>query len=343
MFLLNLFSRVRADKFPIWRITAGLVLVTLFVSTFAATLGRSDKRIRFHRTRSDSAAERREQRSGTPIVAQGENGPRPQPAARDLEAYEGLGSWVDWIDDGPWDFPFSTLRSMKERGVQTLFVQTSTYGIKQTLLDRASLTVFIEESHRLGMKVVAWYVPNFAHRENDLRKSLAALNFKTPTGQRFDSFALDIEATTVQDIETRNQRLLWLSREIRAAAGPDYPLGAVIPDPIGSRYWPNFPYKEVAKTYDVFVPMGYFTFRARGYRNVAAYTAANIRAIRKAVGDPHVPVHAIGGIAGETGPNDVRGFVDALRRNRALGGSFYDFPITTEAEWRALSHLSRGY
>ncbi len=305
-----------------------MVLVTLFLSTGAATLGGGDRRIRFHR-------------QNKPVVVAQAEGSTERSEPNDLEAYEGLGSWVDWIDNGPWAFPFSTLRSMKKRGVQTLFVQTSTYGLKETLLDRAALTVFIEEGHRLGMKIVAWYVPSFAHRELDLKKSLAAVNFTTPTGDRFDSFALDIEATTVKDITTRNQRLLWLSREIREAAGPDYPLGAVIPDPVGSRYWPNFPYKEVAKSYDVFVPMGYFTFRARGYRNVAAYTAANIRMIRRAVGDPNMPVHAIGGIAGDTGPNDVRGFVDALRRNRALGGSFYDFPITTNAEWKALSQLTR--
>ncbi|HVF52739.1 MAG TPA: hypothetical protein VNC78_03930 [Actinomycetota bacterium] len=258
-----------------------------------------------------------------------------------VEAYRGLGSWVDWVDLAPWAHPVATVRGMHERGVQTLFLQTSTYGLDVALKEPLAMGLFIEEAHRLGMNVVAWYVPSFAHMKVDLARVKAALDFRTPKGETFDSFALDIEATHVDDIATRNKRLIRMSEKIRAYTGPDYSLGAITPDPVASRYWPNFPYRELTKTYDVFVPMGYFTFRARGFNNVKAYTAAGIRMIRKASGDPNFPIHAIGGIAGDTEPRDVRGFVSAVRASRVLGGSFYDYPITNDEEWAALAPLSR--
>lgn len=258
-----------------------------------------------------------------------------------LSSYRGLGSWIDYIDQGPWAHPYETIRAMKDLGVDTIFVQTSTYGLDQGLIHPPLLSAFIEEAHRHGIYVVAWYVPSFRKVDVDVERSMAAIDYRTPSGQAFDSFALDIEAPLVRDIATRNARLLKISRRIRDAAGPRYPLGAIIPDPVGSRYWPAFPYRELTDLYDVFVPMGYFTYRARGFDSVRAYTAANIAKIRAETGDDDVPIHAIGGIAGDTGPHDTRGFVRAVTDGRVLGGSYYDYPITSDREWDALSPLSR--
>jgi hypothetical protein len=132
--------------------------------------------------------------------------------------------------------------------------------------------------------------------------------------------------------------LIDLSDRVRKVAGPDYPLGAIIPDPGHSLYWPGFPYKRVAARYDVFVPMGYFTFRTRGYGNVRAYTTLNIKLIRKAIG-PDTPIHVIGGIADDVGVPAARGFIRAIKDHDVLGASLYDFPITSKRTWRELSAL----
>lgn len=86
--------------------------------------------------------------------------------------------------------------------------------------------------------------------------------------------------------------MLRLSAQIRRAVGRDYSLGAIVPDSIGQRYWPNFPYKGLAHDYDVFIPMGYFTYRAREYQRVRAYTAANIAHIRQEIANRDVAIHA---------------------------------------------------
>ena len=262
---------------------------------------------------------------------------RAEPA--DLIAYEGLGSWIDIYNTKPWAHPKAAVRTMAQRGAETIFLQTSTYGQSGGIFDEEAVNAFLHHAHRRGMKVVAWYVPSFTQQKVDLRRSLRAINYRSPSGERFDSFGLDIEATHVDEISLRNDRLLALSRRIRNAAGPSYPLSAITPDPIASAYWPNFPWKETSKIYDVIVPMGYFTFRAHGFKQVREYTADNIKKIRAETGDRDVPIHVIGGIADEAGPMDLKGFVKASREHAVMGASLYDYPITSRRSWYELRAL----
>ena len=71
----------------------------------------------------------------------------------------------------------------------------------------------------------------------------------------------------------RNRRALDSSRRLRAAVGPDYALGAIIPNPRGMElrrdYWQPFLYAELAAIYDVFVFMVYLTYRGDGRPYVA--------------------------------------------------------------------------
>ena len=262
----------------------------------------------------------------------------PQEPA-DLTAYEGLGSWIDIFNVRPWENPKGAVRTLAKRGAKTIFLQTSTYGQSGGIFDEQAVNDFLHEAHRRGMKVVAWYVPSFAQQKIDLRRALRAIEYRSPSGERFDSFGLDIEATHVRDISVRNARLLALSRRIRKAAGPSYPLSAITPDPVTSSYWPGFPWKAAADIYDVIVPMGYFTFRAHGFEEVREYTEDGIETIRDETGDEDVPIHFIGGIADEAGPVDLKGFVKASREHEVMGASLYDYPITSRRSWYELRAL----
>ncbi len=299
--------------------------------------------------------DRRTDTSGSPSLAWQEvffgGPPRPVPDVEsraekkpnrpDLSGYAGLGSWVDIFNHRPWEKPVAAVATMRARGAKTIYLQTSTYGQSGAIYDDEAIDEFLHHAHKRDMKVVAWYVPSFAQQKVDLRSSKRAIDYRSPTGERFDSFALDIEATHVGDIATRNMRLLNLSKRIRRHAGRSYPLGAITPDPIASEYWPRFPYKGVAKIYDVFVPMAYFTFRAAGYSDVRRYTQANIRKIRRETGDREVPIHMIGGIAGDAGRRSLRGFVKASRELQVAGASLYDYPITDRMSWYEMRALSK--
>jgi len=264
-----------------------------------------------------------------------------------LAAYRGLATWVDIYDGALFKNPPAAVSGMKRRGVRTLFIETGNFRVAQDVVKPAALGRFIESAHAAGIKVVAWYLPGFDRPARDLRRSLAAVGLRTRNGQRFDSFALDIEeASLVHSASLRTSRLLKLSAAIRSAAGFSYPLGAIIPSPRGMqllpKYWPKFPYVRLADSYDAFLPMGYFTYRTRTLRGAYDYTVRNIAIIRRTTGDPLVPIHAIGGVADASSSAQVRGFVRATRECGAIGASMYDFGTTSASQWTTLKPVSRA-
>ncbi|MGI8407383.1 MAG: hypothetical protein ACR2L3_02605 [Actinomycetota bacterium] len=261
------------------------------------------------------------------------------PSGPVLGPYEHLGTWVDMFNPEVWDHPERAVARMAERGVSTLYLETSNWDKQNAIYRPTSMKRFIVAAHGAGIEVVAWYVPSFANLKKDFNRSMKAIRFQTDDGQRFDSFALDIEATNVADISRRNARMERLSRMIRDQVGPDYLMGGITPD-VQSVYWPSFPYATVARYFDVLMPMGYFTYRVSGMRAAERYTKANVREVRERAGDPALPVHPIGGIAGDATVREVRGYVNGVQETRAIGGSFYDFPITDGRTWNELAPLA---
>jgi hypothetical protein len=264
--------------------------------------------------------------------------PRPS-----LAAYRGLGAWVDRLDDAQWDDPEGTVQAMQALGVRTLFLQTSNYTQPYLLFRQDMMERFIQAAHLAGMKVVAWYLPGFDNLDRDLRRSKAAINLRTDDGQAFDSFGLDIEARAVTDVTERNARVVRLSRRIREAAGSSYPLSAIIPAPrdfeLFPNSWPGFPYFELGRIYDVFVPMGYFTNRFDGASGVNFYTRRNIEIIRELTGRASIPIHVAGGIADRTDGAEVEAFVRAIREHGVLGASLYDYATSGPEDWAPLAEV----
>jgi hypothetical protein len=260
---------------------------------------------------------------------------------RDVSAYEGLGTWVDIWDGTVLARPEAAVARMRDLGVTTLYLETSNYSQAVDLVRPAALGRFVDAAHANGLRIVAWYLPSFKNVPRDLRRSLAAIRFQSPKGESFDSFALDIEAKVVPSAKKRTARLLALSRLIRRAVGNAYPLGAIIPSPVGMdllpKYWPGFPYAGLAKTYDVFMPMGYFTYRTKTGAATRAYTEANVELIRTRAGNDSIVVHAVGGLAGSATIAQVHAFATAAAGQGAVGASLYDYATTSAAQWRVLS------
>lgn len=268
--------------------------------------------------------------------------PTPDPLstlAGKLSAYRHLGTWVDMFNAWPWDNPGKAAKAMARRGVTTLYLETSNYRKANDLYRPTQMGRFLEAAHASGLKVVAWYVPGFTNMKKDKRRSKAAIDFRSPAGDAFDSFALDIEATAVRDIAKRNARAIRLSEHLRGYVGNDYPMGAIVPE-AGALYWPSFPYADLRGSYDVFLPMAYYTYRVSGAAAVRSFTQKNVTTIRDATGDPNVPIHVIGGLGGAGTKREARAFANKVLDTGVHGGSFYDFPITTEREWEVLARLA---
>ena len=289
------------------------------------------------------------------------------PPPRTLDPYRGLGTWVDSYDFDPAYVPGditvapSDLADMAAHGVRTVFLQSSRSDRRAIGLvsDPWLLAGFLLAADRTGMAVVAWYLPKWSDDDEDLDRLLAIDRFSV-LGRRFDGLAVDIEWNRdgLGAIE-RSDRLVNLSDRLRRTVGDD-PLGAivmppVITDEINLAYWPGFPWGEVAPLYDVWLPMGYWSFRSEEHADPAFYVAQNIRRLRADLDDPEALVHAIGGIGAADGSalvdpgeplatiDDLAPFVGALVSEGAVGGSIYDWATMGPRSRLLLADLVGGF
>lgn len=263
-----------------------------------------------------------------------------------LDAYRGLGSWVDMFDPRAWSDPAAAVRDMASHGVRTLFIETgNSTSPAAAVFKPAQMQTFIREAHAHNMRIVAWYLPDLTSQTRDYARIAETIRFRTSDGQRFDSFALDIESSAVHSSSARNSRLAWLSEKIRTLVGRSYPLGAIIPSPVGISkkrgYWPAFPYTELAQTYDVFVPMSYYTYHGPGEAAAYTYTFSNVRIIRAQTGCATTPIHLIGGITETSSVSEVRGFIRAEQETHCLGASLYDWVGTTSGDWQLMKAVGQ--
>jgi hypothetical protein len=292
---------------------------------------------------------------GSPEVvgsAGGQPGPSHRATTRSLEPatgpatepYEGLGTWIDIYDTDVWKQPVHAVRSMAAHGVRTIYLQSSNYHRNRPFVHAEGVEAIVDAAHRQGLQVVAWYLPGFRDPSLDLHRAVRTIRFETPSGNRFDSFALDIESSEVRRPDLRTARLLRMSAAIRRAAGDEYPLGAIVTSPdrlvrTDPHFWPGFPWRRLADTYDVFLPMTYYTYRVEGPRAAALYTARSVQVIRRQTSGLRVPIHVVGGISFDaTGP-ETQGFVDTVLERDVIGASYYTFPGITVDQWKALSAL----
>jgi len=282
-------------------------------------------------------------------------GKRPAPLIRrDVAVYAGLGAWVDTYDYVPryagekLTITPSSIDALAGRGVRTIYLQAARNDSKTPsgLIEPELLTPLLQRAHANHIAVVGWSTPRFSDVAFDLERLMKIAQF-TDKGQRFDGIAVDIEDNETQPIaETRNANLLELSRQLRAAVGPDVALGAIVMpavqlDIVNPSFWPAFPWLDLRAFYDVWMPMTYWTTRDADteWRDAARYTNESVTLMRTHLGDPDARVHPIGGIADKTTPDQVVAFLDAIAATGSIGGSLYDAATSGPELWTALAPL----
>ncbi|MCI4354953.1 MAG: hypothetical protein L3K06_06270 [Thermoplasmata archaeon] len=270
-------------------------------------------------------------------------GPTPIREHPNIGPFQGLGAWVDLYDRGAWKDPASAVAGMASHGVRTLYLQTSNDSRAAAFVDPGAVAGFLDAASARGIGVVAWYFAGFKDLRTDTARAEAAIHFTTPAGHRFAGFALDIESPAVSDPQLRTRRLLELSVALRTDAGPGYPLGAIVPSPLGLAahhgYWPGFPWPQIAQIYDTILPMSYFTWGPRGQTGAYENIVGCVRLVRRWVGNDLVPIHEIGGLSEHATPQETRGFVDAVRDTGSIGGSYYSWTGMTSAQWSELADV----
>jgi hypothetical protein len=223
--------------------------------------------------------------------------------------------------------------------VRTVYWETGSWRLPRSwdFRDQVATELAIDQSHRLGMKIVAWYLPGLDDVALDMRRTRAALELRTERGEKFDGYAVDIESQRIGSIPLRNAALMRYSSALRRLAGESYALGAIVPDQRSSTLspglWAGLPYASLAPLYDVFLPMAYSTYRGHGSSYVYGYTRANVEYVRAAT---RRPVHIIGGLDPGLRPSEPAAVVRGASDGGAVGTSFYDFAGATPSTWSAL-------
>jgi hypothetical protein len=274
-------------------------------------------------------------------------------AATDPGPYRGLGSWVDVFDYAERAQPAGvpppvtpgSVDDMAALGARTLYLQVVKPGgaSPRSLFDAELLGQFVSRAHNAGLGVVAWYLPSVVDVDADYAVIRQIAGFRAD-GEGFDGLALDLENTQgVADVAVRNDRVVELTKRTRKLLGQSRPLAAIVypavqTEVINPALWPNFPYRRLSASVDVWMPMAYFTFRdvESGYRDPARYTEESVSRLRTNLRDKNAVVHVIGGIADLATPEDYVAFINAAHATKAIGYSMYDFRTTSSAAWRYL-------
>lgn len=275
--------------------------------------------------------------------------------------YRRLGAWVDIYDDKL--DPTVAVKEMARRGVKTLYLETNNfhsrgeppgtcaYGPDVDILYPETVAKYLEVAHQKGIAVVAWYVPGFADLDRDIRRSMAAINFTAPGGEKFDGFAADIETrgefgckgVTGDEQRTRfNAAIVEYTTRLRDRVGPERVLGAIVVDAKNNekapKRWEGFPWKEIGAKYDVILPMAYWSAaKPNGDCSAAVDTVQYMKDVvakTNALMATTKPLHLIGGIANCILPGEVAGYVDSAKALGSIGGGLYDFATTEESSSR---------
>lgn len=301
--------------------------------------------------------------------------PKPKPAVAtrvvNVDVYKGLGAWVDIYDDNL--DPITAVDEMARRGVKTLYLETNNwrsrgvspceYGPDVSIRYPERVIPFLDRAHSKGINVIAWYVPGFADMDRDIKRSLDAINFTTPSGNRFDGFAPDIESrgefgcqgATGDELRAKfNEGIVEYNKRLRAAVGGDKVLGGIVVDAKNNERsparWSGFPWADIGKTYDVIMPMAYWTAaKAGGCEEVQVDTATYIKEVAQkttSLMGQTKHMHIIGGIADCISPAETAGYVSSSKSIGGLGVSLYDFATTEghsgkESLWAELAKFAQ--
>jgi hypothetical protein len=276
--------------------------------------------------------------SGLLWIAAGQVRLVPGRGTPDLAPFRGTGMWLT-PSTLKAASPEAIVAAARQNHITHLYVEvggrTGFYG--GPLLDR-----IVPAAHRAHIAVLAWVYPFLDDLPMDVGVALAAARYVTPSGERPDGLAADVEQNMAQAAVRAYGQI------VRARLGPHVPMAIAVYPP--QSYWgKNFPYRVAAQSWDVIAPMDYWHVTRRPYsqKEAAAYVAASIDGIRAATGSPAIIVEPVGQMYdafsnGRQSPTaaEIRGAIGAAQHKGASGISFFEWNHATPEEWDALQGVS---
>jgi hypothetical protein len=273
----------------------------------------------------------------------------PDPATRQVN---GAPIWAPMAGKGLWFTNYlphhsdvdAMMRDAKHAGITHVYAEVATS--KLGFYGKNSLDRLLPAAHAQGIKVITWVYPYLHNVSDDVRLTVEAATYRTPTGEHADGITADMEETVDSaSVYTYGQ----LTRQI---LGPDTLMVATV---FHSLARPSYPYVAVAVSWNVIAPMDYWhshSGRVYGRAAVERFVTTSITTIRAALaagGVTNQPaIEEIGQVwnmftddgtvGGASSPSydEVLGDLDTARSLGCIGVSLYEWQTASQDQWSAL-------
>ena len=245
----------------------------------------------------------------------------------------GKGMWLyvtDQVEGGNVDALIARARHV---GLTHIYVRTG--SSKSGFYAQPYLDQLLEKAHASGLRVIGWDFPYLFNVGDDVARAMAAITYTTPSGHRIDGFAADIE-TPSEGTNLTPEGAAAYGHVLREAAGPRYPLVAVVPRP-SPQMQRRFPYAAVLPPFDAVAPMSYWL-----NRQPDSDVSSDVTFLLP-FGKPVIPVGQAydgapeGGRPGPPPPDEIARFLAAAEASGAVGASFWSWQHANQPIWDTIT------
>jgi hypothetical protein len=197
------------------------------------------------------------------------------------------------------------------------------------------LNSLLPVAHAGGVKIIGWDFPYFDDVNADILRAVEAIHYTTPTGDRIDGFAADIE-TPMEYVVLTAENASSYGKVLRDFVGPSFLLIATVPRPSPARQV-DYPYAEVVSSFDAIAPMVYWIDQPP---DQVAATAVDFLS---RFGKPVLPIGQAydggleGGPPGTPTADEIGSFVNSADAHGAAGVSFWSWQHASDEMWGAIA------
>ena len=256
--------------------------------------------------------------------------PPAPPRQASLAPIRGKGMWIWQFSHTAGGDPQAVVAAARAAGLRQVWVRVA--DSRDGFYGASTLAALLPAAHAHGLAVIGWGFPYLFDPAGDAAWTIAAMDWRAPTGDRLDGFSADIE-TASEGVALSPQRVQVYAGLVRQARPTTLFVGTVYPPNDG--HWTTFPYLALAPYVDAFAPMVYWGCTQPVVEAEQALARLG----------PLAPVHLIGqaysmGDVGGRQPSPGAAEVDAflhVARQGALGASFWVWQDATPEEWSALA------
>lgn len=260
--------------------------------------------------------------------------PAPAPAPPNVRGTlpVGKGMWIYMPERADGGNSQAIVARAQRVGLTHIYVRTG--SSKSGFYGAGFLDGLLPAAHAAGIRVYGWDFPYFDDVGADVARAYQAIHYTTPSGDRIDGFAADIELRSM-GVNISPDTAMTYGDALRNSVGYAFPLIAVVPRP--SPTLVSYPYEQVVASFDAVAPMIYWM------GNDPAVAVSQAWSRLAPLGKPLFPVGQAydggpeGGPAGVPSPAMLQRFMEAAAASGASGVSFWSWQHADDPAWQTIT------